>query len=194
MFQSTPPARAATAAVPRWSSLRGVSIHAARAGGDNGACRSAVEHLFQSTPPARARPTASGARSAASGFNPRRPRGRRPRNSLKSPRDRAFQSTPPARAATSVGILDVRPKCFNPRRPRGRRPIRIGNPLHLLVSIHAARAGGDIQTTAVQPWRSVSIHAARAGGDDGPFIRASAVFQSTPPARAATPVTRLPES
>ena len=124
-FQSTPPARAATACA--WRRLRcrlRVSIHAARAGGDVSGSRSAATPAvsihaaraggdvtcsstirrcatFQSTPPARAATTRSASIGAVDAcFNPRRPRGRR--------------RTVPAR---------IRPRyCFNPRRPRGRRP------------------------------------------------------------------------
>ena len=56
-----------------------------------------------------------------------------------------FQSTPPVKAAT---FLYSSPSCIG------------------LISIHAAREGGDQQ----QPWRyktaDISIHAAREGGDD----------------------------
>ena len=56
------------------------------------------------------------------------------------------------------------------------------------VSIRAARAGGDECADASGcETMGVSIRAARAGGDaatDGPI--GAAVFQSAPPARAAT--------
>ena len=57
------------------------------------------------------------------------------------------------------------------------------------ISIHAAREGGDCL-----PWFCglvivISIHAAREGGDSpaASMVLMRAVFQSTPPVKAATP-------
>ena len=168
-----------------------VSIHAAREGGDRGdALRDVSDCQFQSTPPARAATGRSLPRQHPDRrFNPRRPRGRR----------RAECSLP-----RWLG-------CFNPRRPRGRRPSCRDKPdPPRLVSIHAAREGGDCGTVsrycrrefqstpparaatpAPRPrtWRArVSIHAAREGGDHGgdALLADLVLFQSTPPARAAT--------
>ena len=79
------------------------------------------------------------------GFNPRRPRGRRPRRppGPPAPGEPVFQPTPPGARA-------------------GTRP----------VSIHAARAGGDVRMSR--------------------NLTATNRFQSTPPARAATQ--RLPDA
>ena len=173
-----------------------VSIHAARAGGDEVEVVSSTsgKSAFQSTPPARAatwgrrrapppphprsfnprrprgrrRTTCSRGRSR-SRFNPRRPRGRRRTPSATIHMREEFQSTPPARAATTDDRFKLSETlCFNPRRPRGRRRDR--RPAILLrrrnVSIHAARAGGDVSCP--------------------PGERANVMFQSTPPARAAT--------
>ena len=149
--------------------------------------------VFQSTPPAR-----GATKTHAAGpvlqlyFNPRPPRGgrlvamawtvRRKAISIHAPReggdssrlcqfyvDTAFQSTPPARGATRQPGEPVqhRPN-FNPRPPRGGRPKLM--PLDLsssFISIHAPREGGDL-------WR---WHGPCAGRQ----------FQSTPPARGATP-------
>jgi len=108
LFQSTPPARAATMhAAPQASSAagqqdEGVSIHAARAGGDAaGPIFSGVTILFQSTPPARAATrtkTGSGGRGGVS-IHAARAGGDRPRAGH-GERAMKFQSTPPARAAT----------------------------------------------------------------------------------------------
>src|ERR1022692_1528692 len=79
--------------------------------------------------------------------------------------------------------------CFNPRRPRGRRlSASDRQSIEVMVSIHAAREGGDLQSLAVVAVTVVSIHAAREGGDLCMFdsIQISGPFQSTPPARAAT--------
>ena len=56
-----------------------------------------------------------------------------------------FQSTPPARAATTGDAVYQH---------------------SWLVSIHAAREGGDLQLTALLSFTLVSIHAAREGGDE----------------------------
>ena len=99
-FQSTPPARAATVGDEHPVVRNGVSIHAAREGGDadkplDDQTRNVSIHAAREGGDA---PFASGLCVFAC-FNPRRPRGRRPcRGRL----------TPPA-------------VCFNPRRPRGRR-------------------------------------------------------------------------
>ncbi len=125
-----------------------------------------------------------------------------------------FQSTPPARGATWGPFSDpLYSYYFNPRPPRGGRPKLM--PLDLsssFISIHAPREGGDRQEgreTANDfhfnprpprggrrgQWRQapgvyrISIHAPREGGDlwrwHGPC--AGRQFQSTPPARGATP-------
>ena len=68
MFQSTPPARAATNAI----ALTGFA------------------GVFQSTPPARAATVRAGSSACQAGcFNPRRPRGRRPDHELRGPRYRS---------------------------------------------------------------------------------------------------------
>ena len=260
MFQSTPPARAATTLCLRTTDAESVSIHAARAGGDSSApCRNSGASEFQSTPPARAAtrrlryPAPRGSVSihaaraggdsgtsshqvAPSSFQSTPPARAATQSRLRSVRPWGFQSTPPARAATTAPIGHrTQPRGFNPRRPRGRRLPCHGVPVrHTLVSIHAARAGGDSDLLLTRIEQVVSIHAARAGGDrrrsrplrsrsrvsihaaraGGDSTKASAQprassfnprrprgrrrspevnsrqrvwFQSTPPARAATP-------
>ena len=78
-----------------------------------------------------------------------------------------FQSTPPVKAATTFYTL---------REVFG------------IISIHAAREGGDEYIPQRFPVLSISIHAAREGGDTFSSARASSVFafQSTPPVKAAT--------
>ena len=147
MFQSTPPARAATGQfrlrVPRTEFQ---STPPARAATRTVWQLPAAIRLFQSTPPARA----ATRNVRCSGYSPG-----------------SFQSTPPARAATARQVAVALPVCcFNPRRPRGRRPTQLVDRAGFVVSIHAARAGGD--TYALSP------------------LMRPAAFQSTPPARAAT--------
>ena len=59
---------------------------------------------------------------------------------------------------------------------------------HKQISIHAAREGGDTVTSCSSPSYDISIHAAREGGDSHmpPFAVVTSVFQSTPPVKAAT--------
>ena len=78
-----------------------------------------------------------------------------------------FQSTPPVKAATRCNVI------------------------HLsidLVSIHAAREGGDPALQRGPRVAAVSIHAAREGGDEirQELGKTSTKFQSTPPVKAAT--------
>ena len=82
-----------------------------------------------------------------------------------------FQSTPPARGATSCKAA-----------PRALK----------IVSIHAPRAGGDEIDDLVDHIQDVSIHAPRAGGDlsRARNYRVENKFQSTPPARGATPISQ----
>src|ERR1017187_5985739 len=82
----------------RWA---GVSIHAAREGGDKIETDIASLYSFQSTPPARAATLRRHRRqSRLRCFNPRRPRGRRRSGNKQYGCSSRFQSTPPARAAT----------------------------------------------------------------------------------------------
>mgnify|MGYP003090889037 CR=1 FL=1 len=128
-----------------------------------------------------------------------------------------FQSTPPARGATknsdySQADLDH----FNPRPPRGGRLLSVHLvDVLLVISIHAPREGGD-QTAYCPFFRAgISIHAPREGGDVRPRViilenveisihapreggdntggvgnKGVETFQSTPPARGATNLTK----
>ena len=57
-----------------------------------------------------------------------------------------------------------------------------------IISIHAAREGGDTEVTTANGGICISIHAAREGGDPKrslPMVN-GVEFQSTPPVKAAT--------
>ena len=60
------------------------------------------------------------------------------------------------------------------------------------ISIHAAREGGDEAYKTAGLSANISIHAAREGGDIGNLLTAFSpfLFQSTPPVKAATYVTK----
>ena len=124
-----------------------------------------------------------------------------------------FQSTPPARGATTTydnkgnakdisihapregsdyGRLEHHHQRsnFNPRPPRGGRLNKIStNTDNIAISIHAPREGGDHLPPYHHQSGQISIHAPREGGD--PMMIAhppcTYLFQSTPPARGATP-------
>ena len=56
-----------------------------------------------------------------------------------------------------------------------------------IISIHAAREGGDFCTSQPVAVVDISIHAAREGGDEAADRPESWIrFQSTPPVKAAT--------
>src|ERR1017187_5465782 len=84
--------------------LGNVSIHAAREGGDKIETDIASLYSFQSTPPARAATLRRHRRqSRLRCFNPRRPRGRRRSGNKQYGCSSRIQSTPPARAAGPTG-------------------------------------------------------------------------------------------
>ena len=156
------------------SRRRAVSIHAAHAGGDAPCrCLNPPLHVFQSTPPTRAATYTAPALRASL----------------------MFQSTPPTRAATASCQLQLWIACVSIHAAHeggdDTRPHEATCPEH--VSIHAAHEGGDRSTIAlITTLAGVSIHAAHEGGDarwrDRLALRT--LFQSTPPARAATPDSR----
>ena len=75
VFQSTPPVKAATNLYGIWLFMLGISIHAAREGGDSAVHRDAERaDRFQSTPPVKAATyTPSLKTEPTIYFNPRRP-------------------------------------------------------------------------------------------------------------------------
>ena len=147
-----------------------ISIHASRVGGDSNVdSLTAEDALFQSTPP---------------GWEATK------RDSIQNHTDESFQSTPPGWEATPRSGAQRLPCCyFNPRLPGGRRQVRPREVrLHLLISIHASRVGGDLDPILTKlngiafqstppGWEAtdkgplfhrqvhISIHASRVGGD-----------------------------
>jgi len=104
MFQSTRPARGATAEHLQGGLHRVVSIHAPRAGRDERGERVARE---------------------VEGFNPRAPRGARPHGTRKRRNPRRFQSTRPARGATIQPFGNSRSRLVSIHAPRAGRDILI---------------------------------------------------------------------
>ncbi len=125
---------------------------------------------FQSTPPARgATPSSQFGYSSAT-----------------------FQSTPPARGATFVSReKTISHENFNPRPPRGgRHGAYCGPTATAYFNPRPPRGGRRYRLYDGSGYQYISIHAPREGGDGrGVFCQyQKSAFQSTPPARGATPV------
>ena len=145
-FQSTPPARGATAAAEIIFKTLDISIHAPREGGDVAVAvfcfpcihfnprpprggrlergvAGRVSGVFQSTPPARGATLLLCSLFPVSRISIHAPReGGDPHHCPKCKKTCKFQSTPPARGATvTVGIAVLVHDDFNPRPPRGGR-------------------------------------------------------------------------
>ena len=71
-----------------------------------------------------------------------------------------FQSTPPVKAATSYPTKHI----F----------------ITVVISIHAAREGGDSSGTSFPNKCNISIHAAREGGDPADDVQGLSVFHFNP--------------
>ena len=168
-FQSTHPARGATAGGPEVRRSKHISIHAPREGCDQGVgVMLAKTAEFQSTHPARGATT----RTSTAQANVR------------------FQSTHPARGATAHKRDHARRILyFNPRTPRGvRLTLPTARAPQNTISIHAPREGCDQDIHPLLRDMYISIHAPREGCDEvQPWMFGHPVqFQSTHPARGAT--------
>ena len=147
-FQSTPPARGATASLSALYFLQVISIHAPREGGDRLSLppRLSCNSNFNPRPPRGGRPCPCAMHLRSRYFNPRPPRGGRLKQvdygvpytliSIHAPREggdtRSHAPQPPW-------------SDFNPRPPRGGRPCSCTRPIgSYRISIHAPREGGDV--------------------------------------------------
>ena len=122
-----------------------------------------------------------------------------------------FQSTPPVKAATRPALATLPQAIFQSTPPVKAATLYAWNQYdYVEISIHAAREGGDFTCACLCKLFKISIHAAREGGDaiailpsatssisihaareggDSPaasMVLIRAVFQSTPPVKAAT--------
>ena len=101
-----------------------------------------------------------------------------------------FQSTPPVKAATTTSVTVLRSVLFQSTPPvKAATSSLMTASSAARISIHAAREGGDDVTLAdYKAALRISIHAAREGGDHihRDVSVSVAVFQSTPPVKAAT--------
>ena len=122
-FQSTHPARGATAPASVIPCTNAISIHAPREGCDR--------VLFRICP-------------IRLNFNPRTPRGVRPLFLLVLVRPVIFQSTHPARGATYVSLSNKSRKNISIHAPREGCDVKAGcGPSARRISIHAPREGCD---------------------------------------------------
>ena len=168
MFQSTRPARGATALSMSWaSSITSFNPRAPHGARRLCGCSRRAVSRFQSTRPARGATSPSLCRctfgfvsihAPRTGrdlvrmtfslvrrcFNPRAPHGARPREVFAPTALSEFQSTRPARGATS----------YVPGPQQSTR-----------VSIHAPRTGRDVKELRAHAYYYVSIHAPRTGRD-----------------------------
>ena len=102
-----------------------------------------------------------------------------------------FQSTLPARGATTQAVMQAPFLLISIHAPRtgsDALPVRLAR--RSKISIHAPRTGSDGDTSQPRRLGSISIHAPRTGSDH--YLRSGRLyasrFQSTLPARGATPV------
>ena len=130
-----------------------------------------------------------------------------------------FQSTPPARGATVQASAVCQGVTFQSTPPaRGATVCYRYTTPQYLISIHAPREGGDLSPRVADRSAFISIHAPREGGDlpysrdrlpapiyfnprpprggrpaRFPVLLEGVGFQSTPPARGATPLHGIPQ-
>ncbi len=100
-----------------------------------------------------------------------------------------FQSTPPVKAATAKGKVIACPVEFQSTPPvKAATRTAFWSGEVRVISIHAAREGGDSLKTSLFRNILISIHAAREGGDLVKLFyqKKQNIFQSTPPVKAAT--------
>ena len=167
-FQSTLPARGATAGGGVFRRALVISIHAPRTGSD---ClktqRRNWRKNFNPRSPHGERRKVTPVIDMVQNFNPRSPHGERQTRLDGHDRAIQFQSTLPARGATTP----PRPRCrccchFNPRSPHGeRQSITVTIAVEIHISTHAPRTGSDRPpcppTTAIAHFNPRSPHGER---------------------------------
>ena len=166
-FQSTPPARRATAnSATAHGMAKNFNPRPPRGGrpADGRICQ--TKTVFQSAPPARGATNLyrqSNPRSRH--FNPRPPRGGATHcTPFDPPSFIRFQSTPPARGATLLLGLLLDFDIFQSTPPaRGATPDHRYPAGTASISIHAPREGGDGNPKSLQTTSGISIHAPREG-------------------------------
>ena len=164
IFQSTPPARGATASTESSCQRQPISIHAPREGGDTHAgTLSRLWPYFNPRPPRGGRLHGRARRAKdILHFNPRPPRGGRPYKTFDDLRKKQISIHAPREGG------DTTP-------PYAAKAAKI--------SIHAPREGGDVFMAALLTSLGISIHAPREGGDDltGCDMEVCLYFNPRPP-------------
>ena len=180
LFQSTRPARGATANPLARENLAGVSIHAPRAGRDIALLVAALLQVVSIHAPRAGRDQTQRypAQSRAC-FNPRAPRGARRIQLEYVEADGVFQSTRPARGATDAlpwpGVHDTG---FQSTRPARGATLYGGRRLSRLPSFQSTRParGATCEMVVSGVSADVSIHAPRAGRDGSTIAALVSVF------------------
>ena len=168
IFQSTRPVRGATVRSVGQRLQPRISIHAPRAGRDQGDTVSLKMSLY---------------------FNPRAPCGARHATSRAAPSFSLFQSTRPVRGATMLEAISEPVVLFQSTRPvRGATPAPLFPAPNEKISIHAPRAGRDSPTRLTT--RPIRYFNPRAPCGARPsfwsMLFETRIFQSTRPVRGAT--------
>ena len=128
-------------------------------------------------------------------FNPHTPRGVRLHHKVDGLYDIEFQSTHPARGATPPSLRRRQLLGISIHAPREGCDYLLQRHTRLVpISIHAPREGCDLAGGNDGGHRNISIHAPREGCDMPLQIQAHLhfLFQSTHPARGATPEQAVP--
>ena len=170
-FQSTLPARGATGAKLRRTNYTRISIHAPREGSDEKEFRKMSERIID--------------------FNPRSPRGERRISFYPTYEGHHISIHAPREGSDGLQAGSIgQSRNFNPRSPRGERHIDLNlrcDDLH--ISIHAPREGSDCNSrfpqTTFFDFNPRSPRGERL--QRLPGARYAVRFQSTLPARGATP-------
>ena len=197
-----------------------ISIHAPREGSDGQTGQSERRKIyFNPRSPRGERPSSASQRPPAAYFNPRSPRGERPASTASTPPRRLISIHAPREGSDDVIVKRyIRITDFNPRSPRGERraagqhrqqhtlfqstlPARGATmPLKTvcttLKNFNPRSPRGERLVAGVRllDGQSISIHAPREGSDRTDFgeYGRRGVFQSTLPARGATPASSEP--
>ena len=151
---------------------------------------------FQSTPPRRGRPAWFATFPGRFYFNPRPREGGDAGAMWRSADNGYFNPRPREGGDAALRHSNTPPYYISIHAPRegGDQHLHGALTQRIAISIHAPREGGDAWCFCRCWWLSISIHAPREGGDIAPppFNISPDQFQSTPPARGATPIVLAP--
>ena len=169
LFQSTLPARGATATSGAGTQTKEISIHAPRTGSDGGVSEHHRAPLnFNPRSPHGERLLCVYDKSQNINFNPRSPHGERRRLRLRRCRLRRISIHAPRTGSDRVDDYHrwMRYLHFNPRSPHGERHPALRRVSESLpISIHAPRTGSDMRWNSSCIMARISIHAPRTGSD-----------------------------